>query len=62
MKNYLNSFKLTNKLAFVVGGNGFIGREVVNVLIGAGAKVIIIDNVKKKDIDYISSTINNIIK
>ena len=50
MKNYLNSFKLTNKLAFVVGGNGFIGREVVNVLIGAGAKVIIIDNVKKKEI------------
>ena len=50
MKNYLNSFKLTNKLAFVVGGNGLIGREVVNVLIGAGAKVIIIDNVKKKEI------------
>ena len=48
MKNYLNSFKLTNKLAFVVGGNGLIGREVVNVLISAGAKVIIIDNVKKK--------------
>ena len=50
MKNYLNSFKLTNKLAFVVGGNGLIGREVVNVLISAGAKVIIIDNVKKKEI------------
>ncbi len=50
MKNYLNSFKLTNKLVFVVGGNGLIGREVVNVLIGAEAKVIIIDNVKKKEI------------
>ena len=44
--NYLDKFKLTNKNAFVVGGMGLIGKEIVKSLCDVGANVIIIDIVK----------------
>jgi NAD(P)-dependent dehydrogenase (short-subunit alcohol dehydrogenase family) len=43
MINYKKKFDLSNKVAFVVGGNGLIGREVVCALSNFGAKVIILD-------------------
>ena len=43
MINYKKKFDLTNKVAFVVGGNGLIGKEVVSALSNFGAKVIILD-------------------
>ena len=41
--NYKEKFNLKNKTAFVVGGNGLIGKEVVYALADFGAKVIILD-------------------
>ena len=42
-KNYLNNYNLSNKLVFVIGGNGQIGSETINALIECNAKVISLD-------------------
>ena len=44
--NYKNIFRLDKKLAFVVGGSGYIGQEVVNGLLNSGAKVVVMDKYK----------------
>jgi len=44
MMDYLKKFQLKGKKAVVTGGLGLIGREVVNALAQAGARVIIIDS------------------
>ena len=36
-------FNLTGKIAFVVGGNGFLGREISQSLYECGAKVLVLD-------------------
>jgi NAD(P)-dependent dehydrogenase (short-subunit alcohol dehydrogenase family) len=41
--NYKEKFNLKNKTAFVIGGSGLIGKEVVYALADFGAKVIILD-------------------
>lgn len=46
--NYLNKFLLKNKTAFVNGGAGLIGSEVVKALADAKAKVIILDINKER--------------
>ena len=43
---FIGKFKLTNKNAFVVGGMGLIGKEIVKSLCDVCANVIIIDIVK----------------
>lgn len=43
MKNYLDKFSLKNKVAFVTGGAGLLGTEVVKALSDAGAKVVVLD-------------------
>ena len=43
MKKYLKKFLNKNKTAFVVGGSGFIGKEVSLALWESGAKVINLD-------------------
>ncbi len=48
MKNYLDKFSLKKKIAFVAGGSGLLGTEVVKALADAGAKVIILDIDQKK--------------
>lgn len=40
---YLNKFKLINKKAFVFGGCGLIGREIIDILISAGADTFVFD-------------------
>lgn len=46
--SYIQKFSLKNKIAFVAGGVGLLGKEVVSALAEAGAKVIILDiNIKK---------------
>jgi len=56
IKNYLNNYNLSNKLAFVVGGNGQIGTEVVKALIECNAKVVSLDKknlkIKRKNFIY----------
>tara|TARA_B100000029_G_C17410829_1_gene900681 strand:- start:293 stop:1069 length:777 start_codon:yes stop_codon:yes gene_type:complete len=42
-KSYLKKFLNKNKIAFVVGGSGFIGKEVTKALAESGAKVINLD-------------------
>ena len=46
--NYINNFKLNNKIALIIGGNGLIGKEISKAFADAGSKVVIIDKVKKK--------------
>ena len=43
MADYLKKFRLDGKTAFVIGGLGFIGREVSLSFASAGAKTIILD-------------------
>ena len=38
---------LKNKLAFVIGGSGFLGVEIVTSLLNNGAKVVVLDLKKK---------------
>ena len=70
MINYQNQFKNKNKIAFIVGGSGFIGREITLALLSSGAKVIVLDikktkNIKKKNYYYQyfdSSNTQNLLK
>ncbi len=48
MSNYSNKFSLKGKNAFVTGGVGFLGSEVVKSLSEAGAFVVILDINEKK--------------
>ena len=48
MKNYIQKFSLSNRVVFIVGGMGLIGKEITKVISDAGAKVIIIDFSKEK--------------
>ena len=41
--NYKKKFDLKNKLAFVAGGSGYIGKEIVNGLISMNCKVVVLD-------------------
>jgi len=43
MADYLKKFRLDDKTAFVVGGLGFIGREVSRAFASVGAKTIVLD-------------------
>ena len=47
---YLKKFLNKNKTAFIVGGSGFIGKEVAKAIMESKAKVInldIVNNLKK---------------
>jgi NAD(P)-dependent dehydrogenase (short-subunit alcohol dehydrogenase family) len=48
----MNNFKLTIKVACIVGGLGLIGKEVVKALSSAGAQTIVLDITKEKGIDF----------
>jgi len=52
MNDYANKFKVANKVAWIVGGLGLIGREVVRALSSAGAQTIILDITEEKGIDF----------
>ena len=39
-KNYQNKFDLTHKKAFVVGGSGLLGKEIVQLLLENSAEII----------------------
>ena len=52
MIDYTNKFKVANKVAWIVGGLGLIGREVVRALSSAGAQTIILDITEEKGIDF----------
>ena len=47
IKNYLNKFSLKNKKAFVIGGSGLLGSEIIEALVSASANVINLDKNKK---------------
>ena len=49
MNNYLKLFQNKNKLAFVVGGHGLIGKEICKALLSSGCKVIVLDIKSKKN-------------
>ncbi len=51
-KNYQNKFDLSHKKAFVVGGSGLLGKEIVQLLLENSADVVNLDlNNKRKIID-----------
>jgi len=41
--DYINKFRLDNKIAFIIGGLGLIGSEISKALASAGAIVVILD-------------------
>jgi NAD(P)-dependent dehydrogenase (short-subunit alcohol dehydrogenase family) len=43
MPDYMQKFRLDDKIAFVVGGLGLIGKEVSTAIASAGAKIIVLD-------------------
>ena len=51
MINYLDKFRLDNKIAYIVGGLGLIGREVSSAFSQAGAKTILLDLIKEHEVD-----------
>ncbi len=53
--NYLDKFKLNDKVIFVAGGVGLIGIEVTKALAEAGGKVIILDINEQKSKKVIES-------
>ncbi len=60
--NYKNIFRLDKKLAFVLGGSGYIGQEVVNGLLTSGAKVVVMDKHKinfPKNVKFYSLNFEN---
>ncbi len=52
MINYIDKFKLKNKIAYIVGGLGLIGREVSIAFAQAGAKTILLDLIEEHEVDY----------
>ena len=46
--SFLNKVKLTNKKVYILGGFGLIGSKVVTNTLSLGAKVIILDIIKKQ--------------
>ena len=58
MNNYLRLFKNKNKLAFVIGGYGRIGKETCKALLSSGCKVVILD-IKKKNFFFIKKNLYN---
>ncbi len=68
IKNYLKKFSLKGKNAFVIGGSGLIGSEIVGALLSASATVINLDKKKtnksyknmKKRYHYNYFEINNL--
>ena len=54
-KNYLDNFKLRNKISIVIGGSGLIGKEICQALSQVGSKVINLDikrSTNSKNIKY----------
>ena len=56
---YLEKFKLNKKTAFILGGSGLIGSEIVKAIHEAGAKVIVLEknfsksqNFQEKNVEY----------
>lgn len=52
MKHYQDAFRLNRKTAFVCGGAGTIGREIVRAFVEAGARVIILDVEDRKGQEF----------
>lgn len=52
MNDYTNKFKVANKVAWIVGGLGLIGKEVTKAISSAGAQTIILDITEEKGIDF----------
>ena len=50
----MNKFFLKNKLTFIVGGAGTIGKEIVKLFASAESKIIILDSNKQTSKDLIS--------
>ena len=53
---YLDKFKITNRLVFLLGGQGLIGKEITRAMLEAGATVIVLEKkkfkIKKKTTKY----------
>ncbi len=47
-KNYLDKFNLNNKKAYVIGGSGLLGKEIVQQLLESSVKVINLDLKNKR--------------
>jgi NAD(P)-dependent dehydrogenase (short-subunit alcohol dehydrogenase family) len=63
--DYIKKFSLNNKKAFVVGGSGLLGSEIIGALISASANVINLDKDFKKSLilkkKYSSKQLTNVL-
>ncbi|MBC8146777.1 MAG: SDR family oxidoreductase [Bacteroidetes bacterium] len=48
-KKYSEIFSLKNKVAFIVGGEGLIGKEITKAISSYGAKTIVLDIIGKEE-------------
>lgn len=58
----MNKFKLTNKLSFIVGGAGLVGKEITKLATQAGSKIIILDVNKFESNKLVNKISNNKLK
>jgi len=47
--NYKNIFSMKNKKVIILGGTGNLGLNFSQTLVSAGAKVYLLDKIKKKN-------------
>ena len=58
----MKKFKLTNKLSFIVGGAGLVGKEITKLAAQAGSKIIILDVNKFESNKLVNKISNNKLK
>jgi NAD(P)-dependent dehydrogenase (short-subunit alcohol dehydrogenase family) len=54
----VNEFSVENKVAFITGANGLIGREVADVFASASANLILLDSAKGVNLDNYAKKIS----
>jgi len=52
MIDYQKKFRLDEKIAFVIGGMGLIGREISMAFASSGAKTVVFDLEKQQSVDF----------
>ena len=55
---YLEKFRLDKKTAFILGGSGLIGSEIVKATLEAGARVVVLEKNFNKKLNFQKKILN----